>query len=63
MPFPIPFHRRQLPPDAPAIVRMVSPQNLQANRHIFKAPPLSVRPPTTQSIGFVPDIRDKYRAK
>jgi len=63
MPLPIPFHRRPMPPDVPAIVRMVSPQGLQASRHIFKAPPLNVRPPATDAIGFAAELRDRNRVR
>jgi hypothetical protein len=42
---------------------MVGRQNLTSNRPIFKAPPLSVRPPTTEAIRFLAEIRDKNRAK
>jgi hypothetical protein len=42
---------------------MVGRQNVSSNRPIFKAPPLSVRPPTTDSIQFLAEIRDKNRPR
>ena len=45
MTLPIPFFRSQLPPEVPAIVRVVSQNDVQWNRPVFKAPPLRVEPP------------------
>jgi hypothetical protein len=42
---------------------LVARPNLPSNRPIFKAPPLSVRTPTTESVQFLAEIRDKNRAK
>jgi hypothetical protein len=65
MPFPIPFYRRTLPPDVPAIVRSVALQTqaAQPNRPVFKAPPLNVQAPSPRAIGFDSDVRDRIRAR
>ena len=54
MPFIIPFYRRTLPPDVPAIVQSAVPQTqaVQQNRPVFKAPPLKVQAPPPKAIKF-----------
>ena len=45
MPFAVPINDAQ-PPEAPtAIVRILSRDEIQWNRPVFKAPPLNVVPP------------------
>ncbi len=64
MPFIIPFYRRSLPPDVPAIVQSVVPQTqaVPQNRPVFKAPPLKVQPPSAKAIKFKAEMRDRNRA-
>jgi hypothetical protein len=65
MPIHIPFYRRTLPPDLPAIVQSVVPLDpgVQPSRPLFKAPPLQVQPPSPKAIGFDSEIRDRIRVR
>ncbi len=45
MPLPIPFSRPPVAPEPPALVRLVTREDVMWNRPVFKAPPLEVRPP------------------
>jgi hypothetical protein len=65
MPISIPFYRRSLPPDVPAIVQSVVPQTQasQSNRPVFKAPPLKVQVPNATTLGFDAEMRDKSRVR
>jgi hypothetical protein len=57
VPFPIPFFRQQPLTEPPAMVRVVSREDVQWNRPLFKAPPLNVQPPLNGANPFVTNLR------
>lgn len=52
MPLPFFTSRPQLPADKPAIVRVVTREDMLWNRPIFRAPPLKVTPPVVDTTEF-----------
>jgi hypothetical protein len=52
MHLPPPFVRPQTATEPPALVRVVSREDVMWNRPVFKAPPLVVRPPSVDSRTF-----------
>lgn len=52
MPLPFTTSRLQLPAEKPAIVQMVTREDVIWNRPIFRAPPLKVAPPAVDSSAF-----------
>ena len=52
MHLPIPFIRPQAATEPPALVRVVSREDVMWNRPVFKAPPLAVRPPVFDANRF-----------
>jgi hypothetical protein len=60
---PPPFIRPQVATEPPALVRVVSREDVLWNRPVFKAPPLVVRPPVIDaSVLFVPGLVPVTRA-
>ena len=49
---PPPFVRPQAATEPPALVRVVSREDVLWNRPVFKAPPLNVRPPVIDAKVF-----------
>ena len=63
MHLPPPVVRPQIATEPPALVRVVSREDVLWNRPIFRAPPLNVRPPVLDKTAFAPDwMRDEQRA-
>jgi hypothetical protein len=52
MSLPFPTSRAQLPAEKPAIVQMVTREDMTWNRPIFRAPPLRVEPPVVDATAF-----------
>lgn len=52
MPLPFITSRPQLPADKPAIVQVVTREDMLWNRPIFRAPPLKVAPPVLDPTVF-----------
>ena len=57
MHLPLPFVRPQTATEPPALVRVVSREDVQWNRPVFRAPPLNVRPPVLDATIFAADLR------
>ena len=53
--FPIPFTRPSAA-ERPALVRIVSREDVQWNRPVFKAPPLAVQTPVIDATLFASDL-------
>lgn len=53
MHLPPPFIRPQVATEPPAMVRVMSREDVLWNRPVFKAPPLVVQPPAIDATGFV----------
>lgn len=49
---PPPFIRPQAATEPPALVRVVSREDVLWNRPVFKAPPLNVKPPVIEAKMF-----------
>lgn len=62
MPLPIPFSRLPVALEPPALVRLVSREDVTWDRPVFKAPPLSVRPPLEDIAAFTSDFRQELRS-
>ena len=56
MHFPISFTRPPAATELPALVRVVSREDVQWNRPVFKAPPLAVQPPAVDAAWFAADL-------
>jgi len=54
--FPVPFTRPQPATEPPAMVRVVSREDVLWNRPVFKAPPLAVQPPVFDATVFASDL-------
>lgn len=52
MPIPLPNFRLQLPAEKPAIVQMVTREDMIWNRPIFRAPPLRINAPAVDAAEF-----------
>ncbi len=61
MHLPLPFVRPQLPSDPPALVRVMSREDVQWSRPVFKAPPLEVAPPLDDVAQLAADVRKDAR--
>lgn len=60
MHLPVPFVRPQIAPEPPALVRHVAREEVRwncAERHVFKAPPLHVRPPLAEVAALAAERR------
>ena len=55
MHLPPPFVRPLTATEPPALVRVVSREDVMWNRPVFKAPPLIVRPPVFDPQAFAPE--------
>lgn len=53
---PPPFVRPQTATEPPALVRVLTRDEIHWNRPLFKAPPLQVNPPTADVMSFIADI-------
>jgi hypothetical protein len=53
---PPPFIRPQVATEPPALVRVMSREDVLWNRPVFKAPPLVVRPPVIDATVFVAGV-------
>jgi|GEM_PF-2763720 len=65
MNFPTPFIRPPIAPEPAALVRVVSPGEVVWNRpdgHVFKAPPLQVRPPLADVAALAAERRRNLAA-
>ena len=51
---PVPYIRPTAATEPPALVRVVSREDVLWNRPVFKAPPLNVRPPVIDCKAFTP---------
>jgi hypothetical protein len=56
MHLPPPFIRPQTEPEPPALVRVLTREEIHWNRPLFKAPPLEIQPPVADVLSFVSDI-------
>ena len=56
MHLPIPFIRPSAATEPPALVRVVSREDVLWNRPVFKAPPLAVQPPVFDAKRFASDL-------
>ena len=63
MHLPPPFVRPQLHSDPPALVRVVSREDILWNRPIFRAPPLKVQPPAFDATIFSLDLDRDQRTE
>ena len=61
MHLPPPFVYPQTATEPPALVRVLSREDVLWNRRIFKAPPLNVRPPVLDAKVFTSDPRRSDR--
>jgi len=61
MHLPIPFIRPQTATEPPAMVRVVSREDVLWNRPVFKAPPLAVQPPVFDATVFSTDLQRTER--
>lgn len=57
MPFPIPFHNTPAEEAPPAIVRVLTRDDVVWNRPLFRAPPLNVLPPLADVAEFARAVR------
>jgi len=55
MHLPPPFVVPQAATEPPALVRVMSREDVMWNRRVFKAPPLRVRPPVIDATAFAPE--------
>lgn len=55
MHLPPPFVRPQTAAEPPALVRVLTREEIHWNRPLFKAPPLEVQPPIADVMSFVAD--------
>lgn len=65
MHFPVHFVRPQIATEPPAMVRVVSREDVEWNlpdRHVFKAPPLHVRPPLADVAALAAELRRDLHA-
>lgn len=53
----LPFSTHHTPSEPPAVVRVVTREDVLWNRPVFKAPPLNVRPPEIDASLFHPAFR------
>jgi hypothetical protein len=56
MHLPPPFVRPQTATEPPALVRVLTREEIHWNRPLFKAPPLEVQPPIADVMSFVSEI-------
>ena len=61
MHLPPPFVRPQAATEPPALVRVVSREDVMWNRPIFRAPPLKVQPPVFDATIFASDLNRDQR--
>ncbi|MCX6956043.1 MAG: hypothetical protein NTV51_28230 [Verrucomicrobia bacterium] len=60
MNLPVPFVRPQIATEPPALVRIVSREDVAWNyrdRPVFRAPPIEVRPPLADVAAFTAELR------
>jgi len=57
MHLPPPYIRPQPATEPPALVRVISREDVLWNRPVFRAPPLRVQPPTLDVAIFAADLR------
>jgi hypothetical protein len=53
---PPPIIRPQVTPEPPALVRVMTREDLHWNRPMFKAPPLEVKPPIADVLALVAEF-------
>lgn len=53
---PPPIIRPQIAPEPPALVRVLTRDDLHWNRPVFKAPPLNVQPPLADVLALVAEF-------
>jgi hypothetical protein len=56
MHLPPPFVRPQTTTEPPALVRVLTREEIHWNRPLFKAPPLQVEPPLADVLALIADI-------
>ena len=56
MHLPPPFVRPETDTEPPALVRVLTREEIHWNRPLFKAPPLEIKPPTVDVMSFVTEI-------
>jgi hypothetical protein len=56
MHLPPPFVRPETNTEPPALVRVLTREEIHWNRPLFKAPPLEVQPPTKDVMSFVAEV-------
>jgi hypothetical protein len=58
---PPPFERPQPASEPPALVRVLTREEIHWNRPVFKAPPLVVKPPTADVMSLAAEVRRAER--
>lgn len=59
---PVPYSRPPAAPEPPALVRVVTREDVTWARPVFKAPPLRVQPPLADVAAFLADRTRDPRA-